>query len=120
MPTAKPTLTSKQFDALTPTLVKRLTLELERELRDCALPGLSANPASDLWELPTVDSKTVCKLSPVMKEIIGRRLEPSWVRKGGYQSIEAAVEDVIARAKKDCIADHAPAPTPKSPQSVTT
>jgi len=104
MATSKSMLTADQFEQLLPTLIKRLTSGLENELQDCALPELGEDPGSDLWNLPTVDSKTVCKLSPIVQELLGRRLEPSWVRKGGYESVEAAINDVVANMKKDCVA----------------
>lgn len=114
MATSKPKLTAEQFEALLPTLVGRLTSSLDNELKDYALPELGGNPSSDLWDLPTVDSKTVCKLSPIVQELLGRRLEPSWVRKGGYQSVEVAIKDVVANMKKDCVAG-GPQPTPAKP-----
>lgn len=107
MPSAKPKVTSKQFEALASTLTGQLTAGIEHELADCALPNLP----SDLWDLPKVDSKTVCKLSPIVKELLGRRLEPSWVRKGGYESVKAAVEDLMARLRKECVLD-APSAAP--------
>lgn len=102
MATSKPKLTAAEFDALLPTLIGRLTSGLDDELKDCALPDLGG----DLWNnLPTVDSKTVCKLSPIVQDLLGRRLEPAWVRKGGYQSVEGAVKDVVANMRKDCVID---------------
>jgi hypothetical protein len=118
MSAAKPTLTAKQFDELLPTLTARLKLALERELKDCALAELGGPAASPVWEdLPVVDSKTVCKLSPIVKELLGRRLDPSWVRKGGYESVEDAVQDVIDNAKKECVA-HTPLAPSNIPQPV--
>jgi hypothetical protein len=120
MATSKPKITAEQFEALLPKLIGRLTSSLDNELKDCALPELGGKPSSDLWDLPTIDSKTVCKLSPIVQELLGRRLEPSWVRKGGYHSVEAAVKDVIANMKKDCIAG-SPLPAPAiSPKTVVT
>lgn len=126
MATSKPKLTAEQFEALVPKLVGRMTSALDSELKDCALPELggkagSGKSGSDLWDgLPTVDSKTVCKLSPIVNELLGRRLEPAWVRKGGYQSVEAAIKDVIANMRKDCVVG-SPQPAPvKSPQPLVT
>jgi len=107
MSSAKPKVTAKRFELLAPTLVERFTKGIHDELADCALPNLP----SGLWDLPIVDSKTVCKLSPIVKELLGRRLEPSWVRKGGYESVKAAVEDLIARLRKECVLD-APSAAP--------
>jgi hypothetical protein len=92
-------LTATEFNALHPKLRKQLTDALKKEQQDCALP----DPTTDLWDLPPVDSKAVVKLSPVVKALIGHRLRPSWIRKGGYASIEAAVQDVIAQIRANCV-----------------
>ena len=93
-----------EFNALIPTLHQRLADALNKELADCALPDLGADPNSDLWDLPTVDSKTVAKLSPTVKELIGRRLDPTWIRKGGYSSVADAVSDLLAKIREHCVA----------------
>lgn len=100
-------LTLAEFNALRPKLRQRLTDALERELRDCALPDLGSDPDTDLWELPPVDSKTVAKLSPVVKELMGRQLHPTWIRRGGYVSIEAAVQDLLAQIRTHCVVEGA-------------
>jgi hypothetical protein len=110
MSKAKSSFTSQEFEALLPKFRQALTFELERELAACALPELGGQPASGLWDLPTVDSKTVCKLSPIVKNFLDRRLEPSWVKKGGYESVEAAVQDIVAHARQDCIREASPVP----------
>ena len=120
MATVKTKLTVEQFEAILPSLIGRLTSNLEKELKDCALPDLGGKAGSDLWDLPTVDSKTVCKLSPIVQELLGRRLEPAWIRKGGYPSIEAAIKDVVSNIKKDCVAGGTQPASAKSPKTVVT
>jgi len=102
-------LTAAEFNALVPKLRKQLTDALEKEQQDCALP----DPTTDLWDLPPVDSKTVVKLSPVVKALIGHRLRPSWIRKGGYASIEAAVHDLITQMRTHCVVGGAAETTSK-------
>jgi hypothetical protein len=103
-----------EFETLKPTLRERLTEALEQELLDCMLPELGSDPNTDLWDLPEVDSKTVAKLSPVVKNLIGRRLHPTWIRKGGYDSVEQAIEDLIVQIRKHCVLDTAADGTSKS------
>jgi hypothetical protein len=105
MSSTKSTFSDAEFDELVARLRMRLTAALEKELRDCALPELGKDADSDLWDLPTVDSKTVCKLSPVVQEVVGRSLKPSWVRKGGYKNVEEAIEHVIAQLRANCVLD---------------
>jgi len=113
-------LSPEQFEALRPTLLKRLTDAIEMELADCALPELGSDPSSDLWDLPKVDSKTVAKLSPVVKDLIGRRLHPKWIRKGGYNSGEEAITDLVAQIRKHCVVDATDTTTQTHALAVTT
>jgi hypothetical protein len=92
-------LALEDFNAILPTLRQRLTDALTQEQQDCALP----DPTTDLWDFPPVDSKTVAKLSPCIKELVGHRLRPSWIRKGGYASIETAVQDLLAQIRTHCV-----------------
>lgn len=96
-------LTPAEFEALKPTLSQHLTSALEQELADCALPELGNDPSTDLWDLPPVDSKTVAKLSPVVKDQIGRPLDPTWIRKGGYASVDEAITDLLLQVRKHCV-----------------
>lgn len=98
MPSSSSLLSKSEFQKLIPELRKQLKTALEQELKDC-----SGDPSTDLWDLPTVDSKTVCKLSPVLQSAIGHSLDPSWIRKGGYESVRDAVEHVIAQAQEHCV-----------------
>jgi hypothetical protein len=93
-------MTTAEFAEKRLELARALTADLEKELRDCAW---QADPATDLWDLPTVDSKTVCKLSPIVEAIVGHKLQPSWIRKGGYESVGEAVADVVAQVEEHCV-----------------
>lgn len=84
-----------EFERLRPTLRARLSQALEEEQADdLAIPDLKDNP---MWETPEVDSKSVAKLSPLVKELTGSSLRPEWIQKGGYGSISDAVTDIIAK-----------------------
>lgn len=98
-------LTAAEFGAIKPKLKVRLTAGLEKERTDTALPKFGGSSTSDLWELPPVDSKSVAKLSPLVKELIGHRLDPRWIRKGGYPTVEAAVDDMLAQLRRHCVVE---------------
>lgn len=98
MAKSKP-LTLNEFNALLGTLRQQLIDGLTKELKDCALP----EPDTDLWDLPPVDSKTVVKLAPIIKELIGHRLDPRWIRKGGYESIDEAAQHLITQIHAHCV-----------------
>ncbi|MES2785858.1 MAG: hypothetical protein V4684_10375 [Pseudomonadota bacterium] len=94
-------LTPVKFSQLVPTLIERLTKDLEREQEDCALPTLAKDP---LWDTPEVDSKTVAKLSPAVKELTGESLDPRWIQRGGYHTISEAVSHIISQIKQHRVA----------------
>jgi hypothetical protein len=109
---SKPKMMSPaEFSERLPTLTDKLTKGLQREQEDCALPDLKKDP---LWDTPEVDSKTVAKMSPVVKEVTGESLDPRWIQRGGYHSIEEAVAHIISQIKQHRVAE----PTePASPVS---
>jgi hypothetical protein len=106
MPVAKwKPLSAAQFGALAPKITAVLTHELEKERTDTALPKFGGPSGSDLWELPPVDSKSVAKLSPFVKELVGRRLDPRWIRKGGYSTVSEAVDHMLVQLHKHCVVE---------------
>src|SRR5690348_10163109 len=94
-------MSADQFQAQKASIEAALTAGLEKELKDCAW---QPDPDCDLWNLPTVDSKTVCKLSPIVEQTTGHKLQAKWVRKGGYESVQEAVADLLARIAENCVA----------------
>lgn len=97
-------MTTEEFESKRQAIESALTKGLEKELEDCAW---EPEPGTDLWDLPTVDSKTVCKLSPIVEEMTGHKLKPVWVRKGGYESVDEAIADLMARIAEHCVAPSA-------------
>ena len=90
-----------KFHAQKTDIEAALTAALQKELTDCVW---QPDPDSDLWNFPTVDFKTVCKLSPIVEKMTGHKLQAKWVRKGGYESIENAVSDLMAHISENCVA----------------
>lgn len=55
------------------------------------MPGGSA-----LWDsVPEVDSKAVAAMSPVFERHLGHKLDLRLVRKGGYASFKAMIDEVV-------------------------
>lgn len=106
-------MTPAEFTDRLPQLIERLTNDLEREQEDCALPELGSDP---LWDTPAVDSKTVAKLSPAVKEITGESLDPKWIQRGGYQSVEAAVTHIVSQIQENLVALPAPPASAPAPE----
>ena len=52
----------------------------------------------DLWNsMPTVDSKTVARMSPIFEEHLGRPLDVRLIRPGGYDSIDEMIEVLVPK-----------------------
>jgi hypothetical protein len=94
-------MTPAEYQAKQAEILVALTAGLEKELKDCAW---QPEPDTDLWDLPTVDSKTVCKLSPIVEAMTGHKLQAKWVRKGGYPSAGEAVADLMTHIAQNCVA----------------
>ena len=117
MPKAK-RLSTAEFAQLRPKLRQRLLEALKKELSDCAIPELGGESDSDLWDLPPVDSKTVVKLSPIVEELTQHRLQPTWIKKGGYPSEEVAVDDLLMHIALHCV-ENTPAAAPATAEALT-
>jgi len=107
-------LTPAEFQSRRAELRKRLSEALEKERTDGALPDSGDVSDTDLWELPPIDSKSVVKLSPIVKELIGHRLDPQWIRKGGYSTVAEAVEDMLLHLETHCVAPATSSSAPKA------
>ena len=61
---------------------------------------------SDLWDcLPTVDSKTVARMSPIFQRHLGRPLDVKLIRPGGYESLDDMISHLVPAMMKDSEAD---------------
>jgi hypothetical protein len=94
----------KDFKALSAKCKPALEEALENEISETTI---KADPKSDLWDLPAVDSKTVCKIAPVFEELTGHKLKVKWVKKGGYDGVAEAITDLMNNFAKEVIATDA-------------
>ena len=68
-----------------------------------SLPGGSA-----LWDdMPTVDSKTIARSSPIFEQHLGVKLDVKLIKPGGYDTIEEAVADLVPKMVKAAALKHA-------------
>ena len=90
-----------QFEAIKADLSDQLSERLQEEMDMRAFE--INDEANDLYEdLPVVDSKAVVKLSPLVEKMTGRKIDVKWIKKGGYDSKEEAVSDLLAKIKAAC------------------
>ena len=86
-------------DAVRTRLVADLRAECESEQADWdEHVARDDAPGSDLWgSMPTVDSKTIARMSPTFEKHLGRPLDVRLIRRGGYDSIDEAIEDLVPK-----------------------
>ncbi|OMI16986.1 hypothetical protein [Leptospira weilii] len=61
--------------------------------------GNSNEGDDSVWDsMPTYDSKTVARSSPVFEKHLGEPLDVSLIRPGGYDSFDEMVDDLIPKA----------------------
>ncbi len=95
-------ISRKEFEKTKSKLYSDLVKALEIQALECAIPDVGSNPATDVFETPTVDSKTVIKLAPIVEAATGHKLKPDWIQKGGYNSIEEAAAHIVAQIASNC------------------
>ena len=89
-------ISSSDFKGVKGELAAKLSEHLEMEIAMSELEVTTElEPGSDLFDAPLVDSKTVVKLSPIVEEITGRQIKSEWIKSGGYDSVEEAVNHLV-------------------------
>lgn len=97
--TATSQISLEEFLILRAQLIKKL---LERLQEEIDLMEFDDPPEGELWDdLPIVDSKTVVKLSPLLEEDTGMKLKNKWIRRGGYDSADEAIKDLIKKIEQE-------------------
>ena len=98
----KPSVTRSAFDAQQPRLRSDLKARLD------AVEPIGAPPVgTDVWsQVVPIDSKlVVTELRPLIKERLGALFPLKFVRKGGYESSEEAIEDLMPQLRRWCPPD---------------
>ncbi len=106
----KPAITKTEFDAIEQELRKALEQWWEDEKADLEADPPPQDPATDpLWDgMPEIDSKSVVKASPVIRQKIGADLDPKLIRKGGYTSFDDLANDLLPKLRDTCPDAHPP------------
>lgn len=89
-----------QFEAIENSLSEQLSDRLQEEMN---MSAFEIDESSDLYEgTPVVDSKTVVMLSPLVEKMTGRKIDVKWIKRGGYNSREEAVSEIMAKIREAC------------------
>lgn len=94
-------ISHKEFMELKDALAHKLSSQLSTEILMSEFENELQEEDPDLWDTPTVDSKAVMKLSPIVEGMTGRKIKPEWIKAGGYDSVEDAINDVIKQLELD-------------------
>lgn len=80
---------------------------IKSDLKAALLAGLKSEVAMNEFEhddglgsVPAVDSKTVVRLSPIVKKFTGKEIDNTWIKQGGYNSIDEAINHLMENIKK--------------------
>lgn len=92
-------VSAEKFQEIKASLKQQLHDGLEEEL---AMNEFDNPPKGDLWNVPTVDSKTVIKLSPIVEKMTGQKIKPQWIKPGGYNNAEEAVTHLLSQIEASC------------------
>jgi hypothetical protein len=105
-----PAITKTEFDAIEQQLREALERWWADEKADLEADPPPEDPSTDqLWEgMPEIDSKSVVKASPVIRELIGAELDPKLIRKGGYTSFDDLANDLLPKLRAACPDTHPP------------
>ena len=97
-----PTVNTQEFDVVAPQLRAALKFKYDAAKNDADRPP--ANPVTQgaFDHMPDLDSKTVARWSPVVKDHIGCKLDPDLIRKGGYNSFEEFWTDIQPKLRSVC------------------
>ncbi|CAI3805420.1 hypothetical protein [Rheinheimera sp. MM224] len=85
------TISKQEYEGIKDDLKSDLIEELEAEVEFAEFE----TDKKGLWETPAVDSKAVVKLSPTIQKYTGTKLDPTWIKCGGYDSVVEAVEHIM-------------------------
>jgi hypothetical protein len=98
----KPTITKQRFDAIATELRAALKRKYDASKSDADRPP--SNPATKgaFDHLPDLDSKTVARWSGEVKTYLGCKLDPSLIRRGGYESFDDCWADLKAKIRATC------------------
>jgi hypothetical protein len=99
-----PAITKAEFDEIEQALREDLKRWWEDEKADLEADPMPADPEMDpLWEgMPEIDSKSVVKASPIIRQHVGADLDPKLIRKGGYDSFDDLANDLLPRVRATC------------------
>lgn len=110
MPRARyvPTITKSDFGFSAARLRAELKRKYDASKSDAERPPGSAGTVAAFDHVPDLDSKTVARWSSTIKAFLGCKLDPTLIRKGGYESFDDFWQHMAPQLLAICRDDAAP------------
>lgn len=121
MPKAKQSKASvAQFEAVKEALVTRLKTFWDDETNPATFTPVNVDALGDLWDdVPELDSKAIQNASPIVEKFLGFKLTANFLKRGGYESFDDLVADLIPKLRAECAAGvRAKQAAPAQPQAL--
>jgi hypothetical protein len=97
-----PETSRAEFDTLKPALRADLKKWWKQNQAGSTPPPTNPATAAVWGKVPTVDSKTVARASPVVRKYLGVGINPKLIRKGGYATFDEALDDILPKLRASC------------------
>lgn len=97
-----PTITQREFDSIAPDLCAELKRKYETAKSDAERPPPNPATKGAFDHVPDLDSKTVASWSPTIAKHLGGKLDPEFIRKGGYDSFDDFWGDISVKLRNAC------------------
>jgi hypothetical protein len=105
-----------EFDAVSADLRAQLKAFWDDETNPATFTTLNVEALGDLWrDGPELDSKAVQNASPIVEELLGFKLTGKFLKRGGYESFDDLVTDLMPKLREECTAE-TPAMSPARTQ----
>lgn len=97
-----PSVSKRDFDQLASRLQGSLKRKYNAAKKQRARRKPNPVTKGAFGHLPDLDSKTVAKWSSVVKRLLGCKLDPNLIRKGGYTSFNDFWQDLAPKLRASC------------------
>lgn len=113
----QPLISQAEFDQSKAELVARLRQWYD--LLPAPIPRSSSATAGALEGLPDIDSKEVVRANHIFREILGVKLDPKLIKRGGYSSFDDLTGHLLPRIRNTCpTSAHQPSDSISEPKHV--
>lgn len=98
------TITTKDFESKRDQVEAAIRDWAERECTsfDEAVERASGSDEGSIWDMPMIDSKSATGCLVDLEPLLGCKLPPSLITKGGYADVESMVSTLTTKIRERC------------------